>query len=94
MEAYLSTLDPGGKGGEVLRAAATDAKDMDDDKVTNLAAICWNVSALNSALASCLITTTTDEVGTLVRRVLQAFPGSGLRAWQEMNRWYPTKSSC
>ena len=53
MEAYLSTLDPGGKGGEILRAAATEAKDMDDEEVTNLAAICWNVSALNSALASC-----------------------------------------
>ena len=33
MEAYLSTLDPGGKRGGVLRAAA------DDDEVTNLAAI-------------------------------------------------------
>ena len=38
MEAYLSTLDPGGKG-EILRAAATESKDMDDDEVTNLAAI-------------------------------------------------------
>ena len=42
-------------------------------KVANLAAICWNVSALNSALASSLITMTTGEVGTLVCRVLQAF---------------------
>ena len=75
-EAYLSTLDPGGEGGEVLRAAATEAKDMDDDEVRNLAAIYWNVSALNSALASCLMTTTTGEVGTLVRRVLQAVPGA------------------
>ena len=84
----MSTLDPGGKGGEILRAAATEAKDMDDDEVTNLATICWTVSALNSALASCWITTTTGEVGTLVRRALQAFPGSGLRAWQELNRWH------
>ena len=84
MEAYLSTLDPGGKGSEILRAAATKAKDMDDDEVTNL--------ALNSALASCLITTTTGEVGTLVRRVLRAFPGSALRAWQEL-RWYRPKSA-
>ena len=73
MEAYLSTLDPGGKGREILSAAATEAKNMDDDEVTNLAAIYWNVSALNSALTSCLITTTTAEVGTLVRRVLLAF---------------------
>ena len=36
---------------------------MDDGEVTNLAAMYWNVSALNSALASCLITTTTGEVG-------------------------------
>ena len=28
MEAYLSTLDPGRKEGEVLRAAATEAKDI------------------------------------------------------------------
>ena len=71
---------------------ATEAQDMDDDEVTNLAAIYWNVPALNSALASCLITTTTGEVGTLVRRVLQAFPGSGLRAWQELNKWHRPKS--
>ena len=65
-EAYVSTRDPGGKGREVLRAAATEAKDMDDDKVANLEAIYWNASALNSALASCLITTTTGEVGIRV----------------------------
>ena len=73
MEANMSTLDPAGKGGEILRAAATEVKDMDDAEVANLAAIYWNVSALDSALASSLITTTTGEVGTLVRRVLQAF---------------------
>ena len=87
MEAYTGTLNPAGKGGEILRATATEVKDMDDAEVANLAAIYWNVSALNSALASSLITTTTGEVGTLVRRVLQAFPGCGLRAWQELNRW-------
>ena len=92
IKAYMSTLDPAGKGGEILRAAATEVKDMDDSEVANFAAIYWNVSALNGALAP-LITTTTGEVGTLVRRVLQAFPGSGLRAWQEMNRWYRPKSA-
>ena len=93
MEAYMSTLDPAGKEGEILRAAATEVKDMDDAEVANLATIYWNVSALNSALASSLITTTTGEVGTLVRRVLQAFLGSGLRAWQELNSWYRPKSA-
>ena len=93
MEAYMSTLDPAGKGGEILRATATEVKEMDDDEVANLASIYWNVSALDSALASSLITTTTGEVGTVVRRVLQAFPGSGLRAWQELNRWYRPKSA-
>ena len=57
----------------IFRAVATKVKDMDDAEVANLEAICWNVSALNSALASSLITTTTGEVGTLVCRVLQAF---------------------
>ena len=56
--------------------------------MANLAAIYWNVSAPQRSL----ITTTIGEVGTLVRRVLQAFPGSGLRAW-ELNRWYPPKSA-
>ena len=56
---------------------------MDDDE---LEAIYWNVSVLNGALTPCLITTTTGEVGMLVRRVLQAFPDAGLRAWQELNR--------
>ena len=89
MEAYLSTLDPGAKGGEVVRADATEAKDMDE--VTNLEAISWNVSSLDSALASCLITTTKGEVGTLVRRVLQAFPGSGVAGAEQT---VPTKISC
>ena len=40
----MSTLDPGGKGGEILRAAATEVKDMDDVEVANLAAIYWNMS--------------------------------------------------
>ena len=66
MEAYMSTLDPAGKGGEILSAAATEVKDMDDAEVANLAAIYWNVSALDSALASSLITTTTGEVGMFV----------------------------
>ena len=39
MEAYLSTLDPGGKGSEILRAAATEVKDMDGDEVANLEAV-------------------------------------------------------
>ena len=50
---FKMEVDPGGKGGEILRAAATEAKDMDDDEVTKFAAIYWNVPALNSALASC-----------------------------------------
>ena len=37
-EAYVSTLDPRGKGGGILRATVTEAKDMDDDEVTNLEA--------------------------------------------------------
>ena len=82
MEAYLSTLDPGGKGDEILRSVVTEAKDMDGDEVANVEAIYWNATAINSALASCLITTTMGEVGRLVRRVLQqAFPG----AWLEQN---------
>ena len=30
MEAYMSTLDPAGKRVEILRAAATEVKDVDD----------------------------------------------------------------
>ena len=68
MEAYSSTLDPGGKGGEILRAAATEAKDMDDDEVTNFAAIYWNLPALNSALASCL-RSENQTTGRITRRI-------------------------
>ena len=32
-ETYMSTLDPARKGGEILRAAATEVKDMDDAEV-------------------------------------------------------------
>ena len=66
---------------------------MDDDEVTNLEAICWDASHSTVRWHHALITTTTGEVGTLVRRVLQALPGSGLRAWQELSRWYPPKSA-
>ena len=64
-----------------MEAYLSTDKDMDDDEVTNLAAIYWNVSALNSALATCLITTTTGEGGTLLVECCK--PGSGLRAWLE-----------
>ena len=59
----MSSLDSGGRGGEILTAVATEANAMDDDEVTNLEAIYWNVSAFNSALASCLLTTSSFEVG-------------------------------
>ena len=84
----MSTLDPAGKGGKILRAAETEVKGHGTMlKWRTSQRSTGNVSALDSALASSLITTTTGEVGTLVRRVLQAFPGSGFRAWQELNRW-------
>ena len=89
----MTTSDPAGKGGEINRAAAAATADMTDDAVAGLEESHWNVQPLNAALASCLITTTTGEVATLVRRVLQAHPGAGLRAWQEMNRWYRPKSA-
>ena len=54
------------KRGEILGAAATEAKDTDDEKVTNVEAICWNASAFYSVLASCLITAITGEGGALV----------------------------
>ena len=67
MEAYMSTLGPAGKGGEIPRAAATEVKDMDDAEVANPEAIYWNVSALNSALASSLITTSPRPQAKLAR---------------------------
>ena len=88
MEAYMSTLDPSGKGREVLRAAVFDPRDLDQEEVKSLEPIYWNVPALNATLASRLITTNTGEAGTLVRRFL-----SGLRAWQELNRLYLPKST-
>ena len=54
----MRTLDPAGKGGEILRAVATEVKDVDDAEAANFAAICCNVCALDSALASSLITST------------------------------------
>ena len=80
------------KGCEILRATATEVKDMDDAEVANLAAISWNVSALNSVLASSLITTTTSEVGTLVRRVA-GIPGIWPPSVAGAEQMVPTKIS-
>ena len=64
---------------------------MNEDEVRSLQSrTCWRS---NAALASCVITTTTGEVGTLDGRVLQAEPGAGLRARQELHRWYHPKSA-
>ena len=83
MEACMSTLGPAG---------SCDRSQGHDAEVANLAAIYWNVSALNS-------------VGIILdhhdhRRSWHAcsssvagIPGSGLRAWQELNRWYRPKSA-
>ena len=81
MVAYMSTVDPAGKGGEVVRVTAIKERLVDEETLRALESVYWNVQALNSALASCLISTTTGEVGTLVRRVLQAALGASLRAW-------------
>ena len=48
MEPYLGALIQEEKEVKSPRSPVTEAKDIDDDEVTNLAAICWNVSALNS----------------------------------------------
>ena len=49
-----------------------ETNDMIDSEVGALEFINWNAQALNGSLSSCLITTAVGEVGTLVRRVLQA----------------------
>ena len=93
MESYMTILDPSGKGGELVRVVAAETRDINDEGIGDLECTYWNVQPLNAALATCLISTTTGEVATLVRRVLQAHPGAGLRAWQELNRWYRPKSA-
>ena len=57
-----------------------ELNDMNEDRVGSLKSICWNVLALNAAQDTSLITSTAGVVGTLVRRALQAEPGTGLRA--------------
>ena len=82
-----------GPGSEILRAAATEAKDTDDEKVTNVEAICWNASAFNSTLASCLITLITGEGGTLVLSAA-SIPGSWAPSVSGAEQVVPTTISC
>ena len=49
IEAYMSTLDPAGKGGETIRVAVTEIKDNMIGEVRTMKFACWNVPALNGA---------------------------------------------
>ena len=73
MEAYLRTLDPGGEGGDVLRAAATEAKDMDDDEVENLAAICSECVSTQQRVGSML---DHHDQATSARLLVECWPQS------------------
>ena len=72
------------RAGELDRAG-------DDDVISEWDTEFWHVKPLSAALASCLITATTGEVATLVRRILRAEPSAGFRAWQELAKWFRPK---
>ena len=92
IESYMTALDPSGRGGEIVKKAAELDDVVDDDVLAAWDTEYWHAQPLGAALASCLITTTTGEVATLVRRILRAEPGAGFRAWQELIRWFRPKS--
>ena len=83
MDAILSTMDPGGKESEVLRQ-------MDDDEVTNVAAIYWNVLALNKQCVGIMLDRHDHRRSC---RVLKAIAGSGLSV-AGSEQMVPTKISC
>ena len=70
IEAYMTILDPAGRGGELAKKACESDRAIDDDVLAAWDMEFWHVKPLSAALASCLITTTTGEVATLVRRIL------------------------
>lgn len=92
VENYLSVLDPSGSGKALLEWAAghkeqitpTDVADIDLDERFPLA------KELNSALGQVLTKVTKDTAKTMVKR---AGPGNGLRAWQNLARWYRLRSA-
>ena len=93
IESYMTTIDPNGEGGEIAKRVAQSDVDVDDTVIADLEMEFWHVKPLNAALASCLITCTTGEVATLVRRILRAEPGAGFQTWQELSRWFRPKST-
>ena len=92
IENDLSVLDPTGSGKGLMEWAAglkepitsTDVEDIDLDERFPLA------KELNSALGQVLARVTRDTVKTMVKR---AGPGNGLRAWQNLARWYRPRSA-
>ena len=76
MEAYLSTL--GSREGKRVKYSEPPQQKPRTRTTTRrrTSKQFWKASALNSTMASCSLTTTTGEVGTLVRRVLHAFLAS------------------
>ena len=92
VENYLSVLEPGGSGSRTLAWAAarkepittTDVEDLDLDEEHP------HAKAINVALAHLLTKVTTGTAKTMVK---QAGPGCGLRAWQNLARWYRPRSA-
>ena len=75
-----------------MKRAGERDRAIDDDLSTEWDTEFWHVRPLSAAVASRLITATTGEVATLVRRIFRAEPSAGFRAWQELAGWFRVKS--
>ena len=91
MEGHAAVLSRDGQGGVLLREVAKLEK-FEDNTIENLVRTFWDVQQLGAAMAAALITCTSGEVATLVRRIISVGPGDGLQAWFAATHWFKPRS--
>ena len=88
---FAAVLSHDGQGGALHREVAKLDK-FGSDTIATLDAAHRDVKRLSAAMAAALVTCTPREVATLVRRVLGADPGNGLRCWRAVTQWFRPRS--
>ena len=91
LENYAAVLSTDGEGGNLLKEVANASK-YDAELIDRLDLEYWDVKTISAAVAAALVSCTQGEVAVLVRRVLGADLGNGLRCWSAITQWFRPRS--
>ena len=85
---WASSIDRHGGGAKLMMEAAADVTEVSDDWVSFKEQSNENAWEFCRVLANTLVSITAGTAKNMTRKVLQASPGNGLKAWQSLARWF------